>query len=108
MTRRDRQLLFGLAAMTIVLAVLTLVGLHSDVLLAAPVLVFALPLLAGHYVGEEQLARLAAAFQRAPRRPAGTIAPPARRSENRLPRGGRLIAAALAVRPPPVVARLTA
>jgi hypothetical protein len=108
MTRRDRQLMIGLAAMTAALAALTLVGVHSDLLLAAPVLVFALPLLAGRYVGEEQLARLAAAFRGAPQRPAGTIAAPARRCEARLPRGGRLIAAALAVRPPPVAARLAA
>jgi hypothetical protein len=108
MPRRDRQLLLGLAAMTLALASLTLVGVHSDVLLAAPVLVFALPLLAGRYLGEEQLARLAAAFLVRRRRPPVTIVPHARRSERRLPRGGRLIAAALAVRPPPAAASLTA
>jgi hypothetical protein len=108
MTRRDRQLLLGLAALTIALASLTLVGVQSDVLLAAPVLVFALPLLAGRYVGEEQLARLAAAFLGVRRRPAATIASRSRRAGGRLPRGGRLIAAALAVRPPPAVAGLTA
>jgi hypothetical protein len=108
MTRRDRQLLLGLAGLTLALASLTLVGVHSDVLLAAPVLVFGLPLLAGRYVGEEQLARLAAAFLATRRRPAATIAPHARGSARRLPRGGRLIAAALAVRPPPAGVRLTA
>jgi hypothetical protein len=108
MPRRDRQLLLGLAATTLALAALTLVGVHSDVLLAAPVLVIALPLLAGRYVGEEQLARLAAAFRGARRRPAVTIAPHARRTVRRLPRGGRLLAAALAVRPPPAAALPTA
>jgi hypothetical protein len=108
MTRRDRQLLFGLAGLTLALASLTLVGVHSDVLLAAPVLVFALPLLAGRYVGEEQLARLAAAFVAARRRPAAALVPTARPALHRLPRGGRLIAAALAVRPPPPLARSTA
>ncbi|HUR87090.1 MAG TPA: hypothetical protein VMY78_17300 [Solirubrobacteraceae bacterium] len=108
MTRRDRQLLLGLAALTLALASLTLLGGHSDVLLAAPVLVFALPLLAGRFVGEEQLARLAAAFSCARRRPAVSIASSARRAPRALPRGGRLIATALAVRPPPVTARLTA
>jgi hypothetical protein len=108
MTRRDRQLLLGLAALTLALASLTLLGVHSDVLLAAPVLVFGLPLLAGRYVGEQQLARLVAAFVGARRRPAGTITPHARRSVRRLPRGGRLIAAALAVRPPPAGAGCTA
>jgi len=93
--------------MTVALASLTLLGVHSDVLLAAPVLVFALPLLAGRYVGEEQLARLVAAFRGASRRAATTMAPGARRTERRLPRGGRLIAA-LAVRPPPGAVRLTA
>jgi hypothetical protein len=107
MTRRDRQLLLGLAALTLALASLTLVGIHSDVLLVAPVLVFALPLLAGRYVGEEQIARLAAAHVAAPLRPAAA-APRTRRSASLLPRGGRLIAAALAVRPPPAAARLTA
>jgi hypothetical protein len=108
MTGRDRQLLFGLAVMTLALASLTLLGVHSDVLLAAPVLVFGLPLLAGRYVGEEQLARLAAVFRVARRRPAGSLAPRARRRAGVLPRGGRLIASALAVRPPPAAARLTA
>lgn len=108
MTRRDRQLLFALAGLTLALASLTFVGVHSDLLLAAPVLVFALPLLAGRYVGEEQLARLAAAFVVARRRPAAQLVPTARRAPHSLPRGGRLIAASLAVRPPPVLARSTA
>jgi hypothetical protein len=107
MTRRDRQLLLGLAALTLALAALTLVGVQSDVLLVAPALVFALPLLAGRYVGEAQLARLVAAYVAAPRRPAAT-APRIRRVATRLPRGGRLIASALAVRPPPPPARRTA
>jgi hypothetical protein len=105
MPPRDRKLLLGLAALTLALASLTLLGVHSDVLLAAPVLVFALPLLAGRYVGEEQLARLAAAYLGPRRRPAVTIAAHARRTPRRLPRGGRLIAAALAVRPPPAARR---
>ena len=108
MTRRDRQLLFGLAVLTLALASLTLLGVHSDVLLAAPALVSALPLLAGCFVGEEQLTRLVAAFSVARRRPAGTIASRARRAPRRLPRGGRLIATALAVRPPPLIASPTA
>jgi hypothetical protein len=108
MTRRDRQLLLGLAALTLGVAALTLVGVHTDVLLALPVLLFALPLLAGRYVGEERLARLAAAFVDARRRPAGSVPTTARRSPRALPRGGHLIASALAVRPPPAAPRLTA
>jgi hypothetical protein len=97
-TSRDRRLLFGLAALTLAVAALTLVGVHSDVLLAIPTLLIAFALCTGRYVGEEQLHRLAAA------------SPPAsaRRSPRALPRGGCLIAASLAVRPPPAAPRLTA
>jgi hypothetical protein len=108
MTRRDRHLLFGLAGLTLALAALTLAGVPSDVLLAVPVLLFALPLMAGRYVGEEHLARLAAVFVAARRRPAGSVPTAARRSPLAVPRGGRLIAASLAVRPPPAALRLTA
>jgi len=107
-TRRDRQLLLGLAALTLAIAALTLLGVHSDVLLAAPALVFALPLLAGRFVGEEQLARLAAAFSGHRRRPAAASARRSRRAPRPLPRGGRLIATSLAVRPPPPLTGLTA
>jgi hypothetical protein len=107
-TRRDQQLLFGLAALTLAVAGLTLVGVHSDVLLALPSLLFALPLLAGRYLGEEQLARLAATFDAVARRADRATAGGARRSPRALPRGGRLIAASLAVRPPPRVPGLTA
>ncbi len=44
MTSRDRQLLLGLAALTLGLASLTAVGVPSDVLLAAPALMLGLPL----------------------------------------------------------------
>ena len=108
MTRRDRLLLLGLAAMALALAALTLVGVHGDVLLAAPALLFALPLLAGRYVGEEQLARLAAAFVAVRRRPAGVLTPTAGPAAHLLPRGGRLLAFSLAVRPPPAHAPQTA
>ena len=109
MPRRDRHLLLGLAALTIAVAALTLVGVHSDILLALPALLFALPLLAGRYVGEEHLAKLAAAFVATRRRPSATLPTKARRAPLAVPRGGRLIAAALAVRPPPAaLPRLTA
>ena len=71
-------------------------------------LLFALPLLAGRYVGEEHLARLAAAFVAAAPPSRGVAADAARRSPLAVPRGGRLIAASLAVRPPPAALRLTA
>ena len=104
MTRRDRHLLLGLAALTLAL---TLAGIHGDVLLALPALMLALALLSGRYVGEERLARLAAAFVPARRRAATSLPAPARRLPRALPRGGRLIAAWLAVRPPPCALRPT-
>lgn len=106
-TRRDRQLLFALAGLTLALASLTLVGVHSDILIAAPVLVFALPLFAGRYVGEERLARLAGVFVAGSRRPATALEPSTRRAPRSLPRGGLLIAVSLAVRPPPARVRRT-
>jgi hypothetical protein len=66
--------------------------------------VLALPLLAGRYVGEAQLARLAAAFVADRRRPAAVLAPTAGGVAHCLPRGGRLMAFSLAVRPPPALA----
>jgi len=108
MTRRDRHLLFGLAALTLAIAALTRLGVPGDVLLALPALLFALPLLAGRYVGEGRLARLAAAYVARRRRPAVALAASARRLPRGLPRGGHLIAASLAVRPPPAALRLTA
>jgi len=108
-TRRDRQLLFALAGIALALASLTLVGVHGDVLLSVPVLVLALPLLGGRYVGEDQILRLAAAFVAARRRPATVLAPDrAGRTRRSLPRGGTLLAFSLAVRPPPAPARMTA
>lgn len=111
MTRRDRTLLLGLAALTLALLALTRAGVSQDVLLVAPALVLALPLLAGRYVGEERLARLAAGHgtdRRRRRRPVTSLAPRAQHAPRVLPRGGLLIAAALAVRPPPATLRDTA
>ncbi len=108
-TGRDRGLLLAMAGVVIGLMALPLAGVHSDVLLAVPVLLLALPLLAGRYVGEQRLARLAAAF--APsrrRRPASVLRSGTPRSPRALPRGGRLIAASLATRPPPRLARIHA
>lgn len=100
-TSRDRRLLLGLAALTLAVTALALAGGHSDVLVGLPALLFALPLLAGRYVGEERLARLAGMVPTASRRAAGSLPTTACRELRVLPRGGRLIAASLAVRPPP-------
>ena len=93
MPRRDQRILLGLAALTVLFAVVqSVTGISADVLLAAPALVLLLPLLAGHYVGEDGLARLSAHV-------AGLSQP--RRAPRVLARGGRLIGASLARRGPP-------
>ena len=75
----------------------------TEALLAAPLLALLAPLLAGRYLGEAQIERLAAARTRGEH----TIArarrssPVLRAPQVLVPRGGRLIATSLAVRPPP-------
>jgi hypothetical protein len=101
MTRRDRTMLLGLAVLALVMGALPALGVHTDVLLAAPVLALLIPLLAGRYLGEERLARMAEAFAPRRRRAAGTLVPRRLRGPRATPRGGSLIARALAVRPPP-------
>ncbi|HEX7300093.1 MAG TPA: hypothetical protein VF257_13935 [Solirubrobacteraceae bacterium] len=104
MPRRDQFLMLGLGALTVVFAVVqSLTGLDPDVLLAAPVLLLFLPLLAGRYVGEDGLLRLAARARSPWARPASS-ARPALRAPRALARGGRLIAVALAQRGPPAPA----
>jgi hypothetical protein len=104
MPRRDQHILLGLALLSMAfLALQPLTGLNPDVLLAAPVLLVFLPLLVGHYVGEDRLVRLAART-RAPRARATSSQRPMSRPPRVLARGGRLIAAALAERGPPAPA----
>jgi hypothetical protein len=106
MPARDQRLLLGAALATSVLLLLASLAGHADLLLyAAPVLLVAIPLLAGHYVGEEQLERMGSGLRRARLRAPRAEAPPAlRRVVAFLPRGGRLIAHSLAERPPPTLA----
>ena len=101
MTRRDLLALLGLAALAATLAgVQMATGVAPDVLIAAPGLLLLLPLAAGRYVGEDGLARFARPAPR-PRYP-GRPAPALRRGIARaVPRGGLLIAVALAHRGPP-------
>lgn len=100
-SRRDQHIMLGLAALSVAFAVLqSLAGLNPDVLLAAPALLLVLPLLAGRYVGEEGLLRVAARW-RGPRARAASSARPTLRAPRVLARGGRLIAVALAERGPP-------
>jgi hypothetical protein len=103
--RRDQRILLGLAALTLLFAVVqSATGISGDVLLAAPVLVLLLPLLAGRYVGEEGIARLCAFLAPLRRRPVAARATQPWRAPRVLARGGRLIAVALAQRGPPAVA----
>jgi hypothetical protein len=101
MPRRDRHILLALTLLSVALAVAqSLTGLSADVLLAVPALLVVLPLLAGRYLGEDGLARLAGRALAPRRRSPGTLGG-RRRAPRVLPRGGRLIAAALAERGPP-------
>ncbi len=102
MPRRDQRILFGLAALTVLFAVVqSATGISGDVLLAAPALILLLPLLAGHYLGEDGLARLSA-FVAPPRRRAAVAQwAPSWRAPRVLARGGRLIAVSLGRRGPP-------
>jgi len=80
-------------------------GLDVGVLFLSPAIVLLASLLSGRYVGEERLQRLAAAFRPHARRRRPPAAAPVRRPPRRLPvpRGGSLLAASLAVRPPPAL-----
>jgi hypothetical protein len=109
MTRTRRAPILVLAiAVAAFPVVLVLPGLETGVLFLSPAIVLLASLLTGRYIGEERLARLAAAFVAPRRRPARTLRARARRCPRSLPRGGRLIAASLAVRPPPARPRITA
>jgi hypothetical protein len=102
--RRDLRPLFVVAVLGVAIAgAETVTGLDTGLLLLSPALVLLLPLLAGRYLGEETLERLA---RRAPsgRRARPVSSPlPRRRPRAVVSRGGRLIAAALAERGPPPV-----
>jgi hypothetical protein len=92
-----------LAALAILLC-----GLHlaEGLLMAAPAVALLLPLLAGRYVGERALEAVRAVRSRtaAPRRRARIVVANRRRPALALvPRGGLLLAAALATRPPPAL-----
>lgn len=101
--RHQRLLLAAAIGMCALLALGALTG-HADLLAyAGPVCLLALPLLAGRYVGEEALGRLRRHPPARRRRLTSHGLPNgAQRVAVLLPRGGRLIAEALAVRPPPL------
>jgi hypothetical protein len=100
---RDLRLVLAAAVCMGALLLLGALAGHPDLLaFAGPLVLLAVPLLAGRYVGEEALDRLR---RDRPSRPRPLISrglpKGARRVAVMLPRGGRLIAEALAVRPPP-------
>jgi hypothetical protein len=104
MPRRDQRLLLGLAALTVLFALVqSATGISEDVLLAAPGLLLLLPLLAGRYVGEDGIARLSARLTVPRRRPLAARAASLPRAPRVLARGGRLVAVALAQRGPPAL-----
>jgi len=83
--------------------VLAVTGSTEALLFLAPALLIAIPLLGGHYIGEELIVKLATRRARPPRRAASPSAwplPPI--PESWRPRGTDVIAFSLAKRPPPV------
>jgi hypothetical protein len=101
---RDRRILVAAAVATSALLLVAAIAGHAEVLAyAAPLFLLAVPLLAGRYVGEERLERLRGPVARRWRR-AAPVRSRAPRPVALLPRGGRLIAEKLAVRPPPGLA----
>jgi hypothetical protein len=80
---------------------------HEDVIAyAAPLLGVVLPLVAGRYIGEDKIVRVAGRLQRRTRRPELARARMPRRRRRLaalVPRGPRLLATALAERAPPPV-----
>lgn len=82
-------------------AVLGITGSTDALLFLAPALLIAIPLLGGHYLGEELIAKFVARRARPRHRSASPTrsTPPA--PATWLPRGTRLIAFGLAKRPPP-------
>ncbi len=74
----------------------------SDVLLyLAPALLIVCPLLAGRYVGEDLVLKLASRGRTGRRRQSASAPPAPKPPAIWLPRGTRLIAFSLAERPPP-------
>lgn len=83
--------------------VLALTGSADMLFYLAPMLLFAIPLAAGRYLGESLVVKLATRGRRPPRRLARPQSTP-RAPSLWLPRGTRLIAFSLAERPPPAAA----
>ncbi len=105
MPARDLRLMIAAAVASSALLLAAAVAGHPDLLVfGAPLFLVAVPLLAGRYVGEDRLERLRARVAPERRRRVPAAAAPTRpRFDALVPRGGRLMATALAVRPPPAL-----
>lgn len=77
--------------------------LITILLVLAPTLLILIPLLSGHYVGEELIAKLVARTAAPPRPTRAAAQAPGPAPLTWSPRGTRLIAFSLAKRPPPRV-----
>jgi hypothetical protein len=85
-------------------AALAFTGSTEALLFMAPALLIVIPLLGGHYIGEELIVKLATRRARPPRRSASAPAWPLPAvPESWRPRGTGLIAFSLAKRPPPAL-----
>jgi hypothetical protein len=106
MPERDQRLLLVAAFATSALLLVAALAGHAELLsYAAPAFLLAVPLIAGRYVGEEQLERMRSGLRRVRRLPPRAATPSVgRRLPASLPRGGRLIAHSLAERGPPLLA----
>ena len=103
---RDQRLMVLLTGFaSVVVLVAGVAGFEESLAYAAPLLVLLLPLLAGRFLGEDRIARFVVRARRRSRRAAALPVPTAwLRAPRSVPRGGRLIARGLAVRPPPLLA----
>jgi hypothetical protein len=98
------MMLLAAGATTAALLVAALTGHMELVGYLSPLCAVGVPLLAGRYLGEDALERLRTRRSPARRRIAVSVATGARRAAAAFPRGGRLIAQALAERGPPAPA----
>jgi hypothetical protein len=102
MSRRDLRLLLAVCALAAVwLIAQSIVDVSTGFFFLVPAVVMAVPLLAGRYIGAESLSRISRSRLR-DRRHAPVASSVRRAFCPTPPRGGLLIAASLAVRPPPL------
>jgi hypothetical protein len=105
MVRRDVRLLLALTLLAMAwLVARSVAGMGEGLEYLAPALLFALPLLAGRYLGEDLLERVRHVRAVPPARRVQPRAPRLRLVARAVPRGRALLAAHLAHRPPPAVA----